>query len=83
MALSKTNTDSLCCDTTSNIFLVRWIELMVYRFNLWTGLYMLERHERFMINLIVFICIGASCMYLGVLSQGFYDGFMGLEQQQS
>mmetsp|Transcript_15655 Transcript_15655/g.24356 ORF Transcript_15655/g.24356 Transcript_15655/m.24356 type:complete len:84 (+) Transcript_15655:132-383(+) len=79
MALSKTNTDSLCCDTTSKNVFVRWMELAVYRFNLWTGLYMLERHERFLINCLVLLCVGASCLYLGVLSLGFYNGFMGFE----
>jgi hypothetical protein len=77
--LSNTNTDALCCDTTSN-GVVRSIRTFVYRFNLWTGLYMLEKHEQWAFLLAGWFCTSAFLLYIGVFSLGFLEGFRAAMQ---
>ena len=80
MALSKTNTDTLCLnvDKSSNA-IVRSYRKFVYRYNLWTGLYMLERHERFVFHLIVGMFCITSFMYFSFFAKGFVDGWSDTE----
>lgn len=76
MALSKTNTDSLCHDTSQSVNPVwRALKLYLYRFNLLTGLYMLEPHERVLFHLVVGIFTTTICLYLGVFGRGFVAGW--------
>lgn len=79
--LSNTNTDALCCDTTSNV-VVKTFNTFMYRFNLWTGLYMLEKHERFCFHTAGWCCTCAFLLYIGVFCRGFMEGFLAAMQQQ-
>lgn len=78
MVLSKTNTDSLCVDIESNDFLsrsTRWIRIANYKYNLWTGLYMLEPHERWGLNFLFTILITMGFLYTAMFWKGLYDGW--------
>mmetsp|Transcript_22738 Transcript_22738/g.47213 ORF Transcript_22738/g.47213 Transcript_22738/m.47213 type:complete len:116 (-) Transcript_22738:5311-5658(-) len=68
--LCKTNTDSLCCDPTSGP-----IRKFIYRFNHWTGLYMLEPSERLAFHAVVGIFVTSSCLYTLCFVSGFADGW--------
>mmetsp|Transcript_28755 Transcript_28755/g.41784 ORF Transcript_28755/g.41784 Transcript_28755/m.41784 type:complete len:97 (-) Transcript_28755:427-717(-) len=84
MVLSKTNTDAMCCPTPSTAPTTRStsskggrhvIDKCIYRYNLWTGLYMLEPHERYVFNasMAVFVC--CVCLYWGVFVRAFWVGW--------
>lgn len=75
MALSKTNTDAMCCDPSTGPPPLRGIRKFFYRFNLWTGLYMLEFHERFAILAVVGAFSAAAFLYLWVFARGFWEGW--------
>ena len=85
MVLSKTNTDTLCLDTNPSSFVGKrflWFRKANYRYNLWTGLYMLEPHERWTLNLLFGILATMSCLYACVFWKGFYDGWSGISADQ-
>jgi hypothetical protein len=80
MVLSKTNTDSLCVDIESDGLLqrnTRWIRKAYYKYNLWTGLYMLEPHERWGLNLLFTILTTMGCLYTFMFWKGLLDGWAG------
>mmetsp|Transcript_3968 Transcript_3968/g.4875 ORF Transcript_3968/g.4875 Transcript_3968/m.4875 type:complete len:85 (-) Transcript_3968:394-648(-) len=82
MTLSKTNTDTLCLDTrpeASSIPL--WIRKAVYRYNLWTGMYMLEPHERHALNVLFGTLALMGCLYTYVFWKGFFDGYASVESE--
>jgi hypothetical protein len=58
--LSNTNTDALCCEEG-------FFSRALYRYNLWTGLYMLEQHERIFFH--IFGCFYSRYFYMLVSSQ--------------
>ena len=68
--LSKTNTDTLCCDPAEG-----FIRRFVYRVNLWSGAYMLERHERICLYSAVGLFFVSSCLYTLLFASGFVDGW--------
>ena len=68
--LSKTNTDTLCCDSSEG-----FIRRFVYRINLWSGAYMLERHERIGLYSAVGLFFVSSCLYTVLFASGFVDGW--------
>ena len=70
--LSKTNTDTLCCDPAEG-----YIRRFVYRVNLWSGAYMLERHERICLYSAVGLFFVSSCIYTLHFASGFVDGWKG------
>jgi hypothetical protein len=75
MALTKTNTDDLCLPTTGhNPLILRW-EKFLYRYHLWTGLYMLETHERIAFHIVVGPVVLAACLYVGVFFDGIVQGW--------
>mmetsp|Transcript_103 Transcript_103/g.139 ORF Transcript_103/g.139 Transcript_103/m.139 type:complete len:82 (+) Transcript_103:161-406(+) len=73
--LSNTNTDQLCCEGG-------FFSRALYRFNLWTGLYMLERHERVIFHIFGWLFLCSFCLYMGVLLHGLYDGLRGLPLEE-
>lgn len=75
--LTNTNTDDLCA--TEHSVIGKWI----YRFNLWTGLYMLNPYERFIFHVVGWFAFVVSMLYLYVFWKGFVEGFQQqqLEQQ--
>ncbi|VEU44945.1 unnamed protein product [Pseudo-nitzschia multistriata] len=66
--LTNTNTDKLC---QNGSVLSKWI----YRFNLWTGLYMLNPYERFVFHLVGWFSFTVSLLYVYVFWKGFIEGF--------
>ena len=72
MALSKTNTDTICLDTSSRF---KWLRKALYRYNLWTGMYMLEPHERWALNVLFGTLAVMGCLYAFVFWRGFIDGW--------
>lgn len=68
--LTNTNTDLQCYDEKSDGFLKRWL----YRFNLWTGLYMLNPYERATFHIVGWISTIAVLLYGGVFCGGFVEG---------
>jgi len=75
MALTKTNTDDLCLPTTGyNPLILRWKKFL-YRYHLWTGLYMLETHERIAFHIVVGPVMLAACLYVGVFFDGIVQGW--------
>jgi len=48
---------------------------MKYHYYLWTGLYMLETHERIAFHIVVFPILIAFCIYCGVFVGGVLDGW--------
>ena len=66
-ALTNTNTDGLC---KNDSFLSTW----VYRFNLWTGLYMLNPYERLIFHLLGWFTFIVSLAYCFVFGSGFLEG---------
>jgi hypothetical protein len=65
--LTNTNTDTLC---TADGLLSTWI----YRFNLWTGLYMLNPYEQFIFHLLGWFALIVSSAYFLVFWSGFQEG---------
>jgi hypothetical protein len=65
--LTNTNTD-LLCDNDS--LLSKWI----YRFNLWTGLYMLNPYERLIFHFVGWFSLIVSSAYFYVFGSGFLEG---------
>mmetsp|Transcript_32738 Transcript_32738/g.57138 ORF Transcript_32738/g.57138 Transcript_32738/m.57138 type:complete len:80 (+) Transcript_32738:45-284(+) len=74
MALTKTNTDTLCPPTVGNPILI-YLQKIKYRYYLWTGLYMLERHERVAFHFVVGPVLVAFCLYVGVFGRGVVEGW--------
>jgi hypothetical protein len=72
--LTNTNTDDLSCSKDS-----WWLNLWMYRFNLWTGLYMLNPYERLIFHLVGWFAFIVSMLYIYVFWKGFVEGF---QQQQ-
>jgi Small subunit of serine palmitoyltransferase-like len=66
--LTNTNTDELCATDS-------WLGKWIYRFNLWTGLYMLNPYERFIFHLVGWFAFTVSMLYLYVFWKGFVEGF--------
>jgi len=66
--LTNTNTDMLCCNDS---ILSKWM----YRFNLWTGLYMLNPYERVVFHVIGWFSFTVSLLYVYVFWKGFVEGF--------
>lgn len=89
MALTKTNTDNLCCPTPStaasstnnaarsspNNSLLLYLTKLKYRYYLWTGLYMLEPHERLALHIVVGPIGVALVLYVGVFINGIGEGW--------
>ena len=75
MALTKTNTDNLCPPTAGHN--PAWIQLqkIKYRYYLWTGLYMLEPHERIALHFAVGPIVVALLLYVGVFLDGIREGW--------
>lgn len=74
-----TNTDNLCFDTSKESNrTIRSIRLFIYRYYMWTGLVVMERHERVIFHTIVLIVIFASFFYSKAFLQGFIDGWTSL-----
>eukprot|EP00529_Nitzschia_sp_RCC80_P033806 CAMPEP_0113503626 /NCGR_PEP_ID=MMETSP0014_2-20120614/34264_1 /TAXON_ID=2857 /ORGANISM="Nitzschia sp." /LENGTH=213 /DNA_ID=CAMNT_0000398645 /DNA_START=52 /DNA_END=693 /DNA_ORIENTATION=+ /assembly_acc=CAM_ASM_000159 len=69
LRLSNTNTDTLCTDHDSSFF-QKWI----YRFNLWTGLYMLNPYERLAFHVVGWFSLTVSLLYFYVFWSGFIQG---------
>ena len=46
-----------------------------YRYYLWTGLYMLETHERIAFHIVVGPIVLAFCLYVGVFARGVAEGW--------
>lgn len=65
--LSNTNTDVLCCEEG-------FFNRALYRYNLWTGLYMLEQHERIFFHIFGWLFLCSLFLYVGVFLNGFIDG---------
>ena len=61
MALTKTNTDALCLLTVGNPIIVH-LRKLKYRYYLWTGLYMLETHEKIAFHFVVWPAAAAFCL---------------------
>mmetsp|Transcript_7710 Transcript_7710/g.16500 ORF Transcript_7710/g.16500 Transcript_7710/m.16500 type:complete len:81 (+) Transcript_7710:61-303(+) len=80
MALTKTNTDALCPPTTGNPIVV-WAKKMKYRYYLWTGLYMLETHERLAFHVVVGPIVVAFCLYASVFVRGFTSGWANVSME--
>mmetsp|Transcript_3463 Transcript_3463/g.5782 ORF Transcript_3463/g.5782 Transcript_3463/m.5782 type:complete len:102 (-) Transcript_3463:188-493(-) len=66
---TNTNTDVLCCDDG---FLAK----AMYRYNLWTGLYMLEQDERLFFHIFGWMFVFSLSLYMGVFLHGFVDGLL-------
>ena len=79
MALTKTNTDALCPPTSASHPsanpLVLYFQKLKYRYYLWTGLYMLEPHERMAFHVVVGPIVVAFCLYVGVFCRGVAEGW--------
>ncbi len=79
MALSKNNTDALCLDTSDKNTTIggkiaAFLRKCMYRYNLWTGLYMLERHEQYLFNAIVWTFLCAVLIYCWIFLAGIVQG---------
>jgi hypothetical protein len=69
--LTNTNTDDLCVSDHGRFRLLRtWM----YRFNLWTGLYMLNPYERMVYHIVGWFILIVSLAYFSVFGSGFRDG---------
>ena len=77
------STDSLCCDVDSSNAPIRWIRKAVYRYNLWTGLYMLEVHERVVFHTIVALFFASACLWSFFFASGFLQGWRNVEAASS
>ena len=88
MALTKTNTDNLCCPTATAAesrnnnhhslhFIYYFAKKLKYRYYLWTGLYMLEPHERVALHFVVGPMIVALILYVGIFVNGIREGWFG------
>ncbi len=87
MALTKTNTDNLCCPTNATAAESRnnnnrhplpfyyFTKKLKYRYYLWTGLYMLEPHERVALHFVVGPIILALILYVGIFINGIREGW--------
>jgi hypothetical protein len=67
--LTNTNTDLQCCDKNAS-----FLQKNLYRFNLWTGLYMLNPYERTTFHVLGWISMIAFLLYGAVFLNGFMDG---------
>ena len=67
--LTNTNTDNLCTESTASIF-----QKYLYRFNLWTGLYMLNPYEQLVFHILCWFSLCVSLAYFAVFASGFYEG---------
>ena len=77
MALTKTNTDTLCPPTKGRNPIVLYLQKVKYRYYLWTDLYMLETHERIAFHIVVGPIVLAFCLYVGVIRSGRRGGMEG------
>ena len=69
----KCNTDALCYeDGPKQLSIIKKIKLWQYRYNLWTGMYILDAPERFVVNVILGSVLGT----LGYASISFWVGFV-------
>jgi len=86
MVLSKTNTDKICFPSGSKssseaaqdnraASISKKIQLYLYRYNLWTGLYMLEPRERVAINTLFSFLFLVWCWYTNMFLRGIIDGW--------
>ena len=66
--LTNTNTDMLCANGSI-------LSLYMYRFNLWTGLYMLNPYERVVFHVVGWSSLTVSLLYVYVFWKGFAEGF--------
>jgi hypothetical protein len=67
--LTNTNTDLQCCESAAGL-----LQKSLYRFNLWTGLYMLNPYERTTFHVLGWISMVAFVLYMAVFLNGFMDG---------
>ncbi len=79
MALSKNNTDALCLDTSDKSSTIggkiaAFLRKCMYRYNLWTGLYMLERHEQYLFNAILWTFLCVILIYCWIFLAGIIQG---------
>mmetsp|Transcript_8430 Transcript_8430/g.14674 ORF Transcript_8430/g.14674 Transcript_8430/m.14674 type:complete len:81 (-) Transcript_8430:369-611(-) len=74
MALTKTNTDTLCPPTVGNPILI-YLQKLKYRYFLWTGLYMLETHEKIAFHFVAGPVMLAFFVYVGVFGRGIVEGW--------
>jgi hypothetical protein len=79
MALTKTNTDILCPPTKGHNPISLFFQKMKYRYYLWTGLYMLETHERLAFHIVVGPIVLAFCLYASVFVRGFISGWTDVD----
>mmetsp|Transcript_2227 Transcript_2227/g.3012 ORF Transcript_2227/g.3012 Transcript_2227/m.3012 type:complete len:80 (-) Transcript_2227:54-293(-) len=76
MPLEKTNTDTVCLDTNpSASYVPLCIRKGIYRYNLWTGMYMLEPDERRPLNLFIGTLSFLGSLYAYVFVKGFVNGY--------
>eukprot|EP00565_Helicotheca_tamesis_P001910 CAMPEP_0185727462 /NCGR_PEP_ID=MMETSP1171-20130828/3145_1 /TAXON_ID=374046 /ORGANISM="Helicotheca tamensis, Strain CCMP826" /LENGTH=94 /DNA_ID=CAMNT_0028396039 /DNA_START=141 /DNA_END=425 /DNA_ORIENTATION=- len=82
MVLSKTNTDAMCCPTppptgeaSKRSDWKHFADKCIYRYNLWTGLYMLEPHERLVFHALMALFVCCVCLYWGVFVRAFWVGW--------
>jgi hypothetical protein len=67
--ISNTNTDSQCYNGGI-------VGKALYRYNLWTGLYMLEWDERLGFHVFGWLFLSSLVAYLSVFGKGFWDGIL-------
>jgi hypothetical protein len=65
--LTNTNSDNLCKNDGP-------IGVWLYRFNLWTGLYMLNPYERLAFHIVFWFSMSVSLLYFSVFWSGFMEG---------
>mmetsp|Transcript_1241 Transcript_1241/g.1161 ORF Transcript_1241/g.1161 Transcript_1241/m.1161 type:complete len:100 (-) Transcript_1241:168-467(-) len=86
MVLSKTNTDKICFPSGSksssavaqnhkSSSISKKLQLYIYRYNLWTGLYMLEPRERIAINTLFGFLFLVWCWYTNMFLRGLLNGW--------
>ena len=73
MALSKRNTDLTCFNNSPSIF--RRFRLWLYIYHIWTGLYVMERHERFAYHGVKVVFLMSSYYIFREVTSGFIDGW--------
>jgi hypothetical protein len=83
MALTKTNTDAHCQPTKGGNPIILWLKKIKYRYYLWTGLYMLETHERLAFHVVVGPIAVAFCLYAAVFVRGFISGWGDISLSES
>mmetsp|Transcript_25151 Transcript_25151/g.58482 ORF Transcript_25151/g.58482 Transcript_25151/m.58482 type:complete len:94 (-) Transcript_25151:492-773(-) len=74
--LTNTNTDTICLDASKG-----WFGKAMYRYNLWTGLYMLNQRERIFFHVFGWMFLVSLFLYMSVFVRGFMDGFFSSDAE--